>query len=168
VFKKKDSNKNEKNKKTSAEDKENCDKQLEELQERFLRVNADFQNYKNRIEQESLKWISGAQENVLIDFLSIVDDFDRAFAECEKHGIEKGDQIWLDGFKMISDSLYKLLEKYGVGEIEQSKEFNPEIHEAIAHIDSADHKSNELVDVTQKGFKRKDKVIRPSKVVVAK
>ena len=39
--------------------------------------------------------------NVLIDFLSIVDDFDRAFAECEKHGIEKGDQIWLDGFKMI-------------------------------------------------------------------
>ena len=158
-----------------AEKIENLEKQLEEckeqegqLKEKLLRSTADFHNYKNRTEQESLLWISKAKEGVLQDFLSIVDDFDRAFAECEKHGIKKEDQIWLDGFKLITKSLYKLLEKYHVTEIQDNKEFNPEVHEAVVQLDSDQHKSGEVVQVLQKGFMFQDKVLRPAKVSVAK
>ena len=145
-----------------------ANEELEVWKEKCVRVSADFQNFKNRSSQELIRWSSKAKEDVVKDVLLIVDDFDRAFSECEKHGIEKDDQIWLDGFKMIQKSLYKLLEKHDVEEVSQNDKFDPEIHEAISQVESDDHKSDEIVHVMQKGFSSKGKVLRPSKVVVAK
>ena len=152
-----------------------CEKECPKLdaveakwEEKYIRLNADFQNYKKRTEQESILWIRRSKEDVLQNVLNIVDDFDRAFSECEKHGVSDEDQIWLDGFKMTSKSLYKLLKKYDVRAIETDKGFDPEYHEAVAHIDSKDHKTGHIVHVMQKGFMIGKKVLRPAKVGVAK
>ena len=147
---------------------EGAKEELAQWKEKYLRANADFQNFKNRSSQEMARWASRAQEDVIKDILSIVDDFDRAFSECEKHGIEKEDQIWLDGFKMIQKSLYKLLEKYEVKEISQNEKFDPEFHEAVSQVESDKHKSGEVVHILQKGFIRNGQVLRPTKVAVAK
>ena len=166
--------KNEKDKKEREEtrgeksDLEKTKEELEQWKDKCVRISADFQNFKNRSSQELVRWASRAQEDVIKDILSIVDDFDRAFSECEKHGIEKKDQIWLDGFEMIQKSLYKLLEKYDVKEVSQNNKFDPEFHEAVSHIESDQHKSGEIVYIMQKGFICKGVVLRPSKVAVAK
>jgi len=165
------------NKKKSAEDNfsanenkalEVCKNQLDDVKGKLVRVSADLQNYKRRVEKEKIQWIQIAQSEIIADLLSVVDDFDRAMVEYEKKELPKELQSFLDGFVMISKSFYKLLEKYNVKEITENKQFDPTLHEAISQIDSPDHKTDEIVEVVQKGYMLKDKVLRPAKVVVAK
>jgi len=146
-----------------------CDcEQLQELKERFVRVNADLQNYRRRVEKEKTQWIKIAQSELLADLLSVVDDFDRALQEGKKENTPKEVSVFIDGFEMIYKSFYKFFDKYGVKEIPEVENFDPNLHEAISQIDSPDHKTGEIVQVLQKGFMLKDKVLRPAKVVVAK
>lgn len=147
-------------------DLENCMQELQEWKSRFVRVSADLENFRRRVEKERIDWMRVAQAEVLQDLLSVVDDFDRALQEGEKSDSDIAS--FLEGFSLISKSLYKLLEKYGVTEITEHKTFDPNLHEAIAQVDSPDHQSGEIVQVMQKGFMLKDKVLRPAKVTVAK
>ncbi|MFC1842161.1 nucleotide exchange factor GrpE [Candidatus Dependentiae bacterium] len=146
---------------------DSCKKELAETKENLIRVSADLQNFKRRVEKEKMQWISIAQSELIHDLLLIIDDFDRALKQEQKE-ISKEVQVFLDGFTMIHKSLYKFLEKNKVKEIAQVKTFDPEFHEAISQIDSPEHKSGEIIEVVQKGFVFKDKVLRPAKVVVAK
>ena len=145
-----------------------CKEQLNDTKGKLLRVSADLQNFKKRVEKEKIQWLHIAQAEIIVDLLNIVDDFDRAMVEYEKKEIPKESQVFLDGFVMISKSFYKLLEKYNVQEITENKLFDPTLHEAISQIESPDHKTDEIVDVIQKGFICKGKILRPAKVVVAK
>ena len=137
-----------------------CQTQVNEWKDRALRTAADYENFKKRSEKERLMWISSAQSSVLLDLISIVDDFDRAFAA---HANESR-----EGFELIYKSLQKILQKYGVQEIKELEHFDPAKHEAIMQVESADHKQGDIVQVLEKGYLFKGEVLRPAKVSVAK
>lgn len=145
-----------------------CKKELAEVQEKFMHVSADLANFKRRVEKERMMWIRNAQKEVLYDILSIVDDFDRAVIEHQKKERTPELETWLSGFEMIHNSLYEFLKKHGVTPIDNMKQFNPELHEAIAQVDSSEHTSGDIVELMQKGFMFHDQLLRPAKVVVAK
>ncbi len=148
-------------------DKDSCKKEVEQWKTQYLRATADLENYKRRIEKEQTNWCRRAQERVLLDLLRVVDDFDRAFAERQDQEPSEELKGWFEGFELIYKSLQKLLQHYEIHEIENMKEFDPHLHEAVAQIDSPDHESGEIVEVMQKGYIFKDDVLRPAKVVVA-
>jgi len=147
---------------------ENCNQELMQTKEQLVRVTADLQNFKKRVDKERVQWAYIAQSDLIQDILSIIDNFDRALAQKNQEDLSPELAAFLDGFAMISKSLYKFLEKYKVTEITQIKNFDPNFHEAISQIDFPDYTSGEIIEVIQKGFMFKDKVLRPAKVVVAK
>lgn len=138
-----------------------CLVQKDEWKDRCLRTAADFENYKKRAEKERSAWITSAQTSILSDLLNIVDDFDRAFAQA------KEDQS-IAGFALIHKEFHKFLDKHGISEIKETKQFDPNLHEAIMNVESADHESGSIVQVLQKGYMYKGQVLRPAKVSVAK
>jgi len=140
----------------------------ESWKEQLLRVSADFQNLKRRVEKEKLEWIKIAQVDVIKSFLSLVDDFDRAIESSERSSLSDEVKAWLEGFKMIRKNLSKKLSDLGVSEIDYGKEFDPHLHEALMQVSSKDHKSGEIVQVISPGYLFKDEVIRHAKVSVAK
>lgn len=156
--------------KKSEEQQENtlqaCQQELAEWKDKYLRLSADFQNYKRRQTQEQSSLRRMMQGKILFDLLRIVDDFDRALEEAKTEE-SSGLAAWLEGFSMIRKELYKLLDSYGVKEIETYDEFDPEIHEAVMQVDSEDHQSGSIVEVLEKGYMIDGQVLRPAKVSIA-
>jgi molecular chaperone GrpE len=145
-----------------------CQKELETWKDRSLRITAEFDNYKKRIEREKSSWIKMTQANFIQDILAIVDDFDRALEQAKKDPSHQEFEVWLRGFELTQKSLHKLLQKYDVQEITDHEIFNPQYHEAIMQVDSPEHISGAVVAVLQKGYTFKGEVLRPAKVSVAK
>ena len=141
--------------------------QKNEWRENFLRISADFENYKRRTSKEQGEWEKHIKADLLAPLLAVYDDFDRAISEQKKLNDEKL-STWLKGFEMIEKSFKNLLEKAGVEEIKTDIEFNPELHEAIMQINSDSHAEGEIVQTLQKGYKIKDRILRPAKVSLAK
>ncbi len=162
---------------------EACKAELATCKNNFLRTRADLENLSRRMEKERLQFVSVGQRAVLLDLLSVVDDFDRALAEHsaqpqflqtpeEKHAetdVAQDRQVWLAGFALIRSGLYKMLEKYGVKPMtaQQYAVFDPHLHEAIMQIKSETHQSGEIVQVLLAGFMFGDQVLRPAQVSVA-
>ncbi len=140
-------------------------KEFNELKDKYMRANAEFENIKKRMEKEKLNAMVYANENFAKDLLDILDALEAAVnVECQ-------DEISLkikEGVQNTLDLFLKKLEKHGVVLIDEEKEFDPNLHEAMFHVDSADHQKGEIVQVFQKGYKIIDRVIRPTKVSVAK
>jgi molecular chaperone GrpE len=145
-----------------------CQQELASLKDRFVRSNADFENYKRRQEKERLLWADAVQIAVLGDMLTAVDDVERANLQLQKQERTPELEAWLVGIDLISKSLAKVLAKYGVQEMSSYVDFDPELHEALAQVDSSSHTSGQIVEVLQKGFMYKDQVLRHAKVSVAK
>lgn len=144
-----------------------CRAQQDELKNKLMHVTADFDNYKKRIEKDRLALTTSAQTAIIADVLSIVNDFDRALAESQKQAVSEEQKAWLAGFELIKKSLYKLLNTYQVQEITQVTTFDPQLHEALMHVNSPEHKAGDIVQVLEKGFTMRGHVIRPAKVSVA-
>ncbi|ECH3940143.1 nucleotide exchange factor GrpE [Campylobacter jejuni] len=140
-------------------------KELEELKDKYMRANAEFENIKKRMEKEKLSAMAYANESFVKDLLDVLDALEAAVnVECQ-------DEISLkikEGVQNTLDLFLKKLEKHGVALIKNEKEFDPNLHEAMFHVDSENHQSGEVVQVLQKGYKIADRVIRPTKVSVAK
>jgi molecular chaperone GrpE len=134
----------------------------------FLRVTADYQNFKRRIEKERSEWMTAAQASVLKKILPIIDDFDRAIKSDQEGSITKEEQVWLEGFEMIRKKFMKTMADLGVEEISCEVPFDPEVHEALLSIESEDHKEGEIAQVLSKGYRFKDEVLVHAKVSVAK
>lgn len=145
-----------------------CQAELAALTEKFKYVSADFDNYRRRVEKEKIQWMQVAQAGLIKDVLPVLDDFERAVQQQNTQEISAHMREWLSGFEMIGSSLEKVLKAAGLQEITELEAFDPEIHEAVAHIESADHVSGSIVSVLQKGYRFKDQVIRPALVSVAK
>jgi molecular chaperone GrpE len=137
-----------------------CLLEKDEWKDRCLLTAADFENFKRRSEKERISWITNTQATILADVIGLVDDFERAFAQPADTSRE--------GFELIYKSLQKILNKYGVQEIKEITEFDPNLHEAIMQVESADHQSGQIVQVLQKGYRFKEQILRPAKVSVAK
>jgi len=137
-----------------------------ELNDRFLRLYSEFENYKKRTNKEKIDLIATASENVILGLLPIIDDFERAIQH--NQNIEDV-TILKEGFELIYSKLLVLLKRFAVEEIMALGEtFNTDLHEAITHLPALCEADKEkIMDVTQKGYKLKDKVIRFAKVVVA-
>lgn len=136
-----------------------------ELNDRFLRLYSEFDNYKKRVSKEKLDLISTASEKVFVNLLPIIDDFERAISANEK--VEDINAI-KEGFNLIYNKMLQLLKRFDVEEIAaKGEDFNTDFHEAVTHFPvEKEEDKGKVIDVTEKGYKIKDKVIRYSKVVV--
>ncbi len=137
-------------------------------EEQFLRVSADFQNFKRRTEKERLTWISETQVKVIDIFLPVLDELNLAIKAVETKEIPEDLKNWADGFKIIQKNLQKRLVDLGVKDIDCSGIFDPKYHEALIQVESSDHKSGEIVSVLAPGYMLNNEVIRHAKVSVAK
>lgn len=137
-----------------------------ELNDRFLRLYSEFDNYKKRTQKERFELIDTASERVILDILPVMDDFERAIAANEK--IEDISSV-KEGFELIYHKLLQILRKNGVEEVPAKGEpFDTDFHEAITHVPApTEEEKGRVVDVIQKGYKMGDKMIRYAKVIVA-
>ena len=135
-----------------------------ELHDKFLRLYSEFDNYKKRTQKEKLEIIETASERVIAEILPIVDDFERAIKANET---VNDVAILKEGFELIYSKLEKILQKNDVESIAAiGEDFDTDHHEAIAHVPAQDGEKGKVIDVTEKGYKMKNKVIRYAKVVV--
>ncbi len=133
----------------------------------FLRVSADLQNYQRRVEKQRAEWTAVAQESIILKLVPVIEDLDRALSSSIVSDQPAVVQ-WIDGLSVVQKNFKKALQELGVEEISASGVFNPELHEAVAQIDSVGHKSGQIIEVMSKGYRFKDKVIKYAQVVVAK
>lgn len=150
---------------------EKLQKQLEQLtkeKEEFLsgwqRAQADLANYKKEERERMQGLMEYMKEGFLFSLLEMVDNLDRA--ESELNGEEKESKV-VEGFLQIGKQLREFLKSHGIAEIEaQGKDFNPELHEAVATIEQG--KSGKVAEVLEKGYMVGDKLLRAAKVKVVK
>jgi molecular chaperone GrpE len=137
---------------------------LADFQDRYLRLSAEFDNYRKRTLKERVELVKTAGEDILKDLLPVIDDFDRALSMMNASG--SIDAI-LEGTNLIYNKFKSILETRGLTEINSvGADFDPDIHEAIAKIRGTDEQSGKIVDVTQKGYSLNGKIIRHPKVVI--
>jgi len=137
-------------------------KEDEELNAKYLRLAADFQNYKRRVEKERSDIYAYANEKLVVELLDVIDNFERAL----EHSGEN--ESFAEGMNMIFKQFKGVLEKSGVEEIIATGEpFDPNYHHAVLTGSSAEHESGNVIQVLQKGYLLNKKVIRPSMVKVA-
>lgn len=142
--------------------------QLAQVGERELRLRADFDNFRKRALRERQEAVRYGSQNLVKDLLSVVDNLERAIDHAQKS--EGGDlQSFLQGVELVKREFLGVLGNHGVAEIEAlGKLFDPALHEAMAQVPVADTEPNTVVDVLQKGYQLRDRLVRASRVVVAK
>lgn len=138
---------------------------LKKEKDNFLRLFAEFENYKKRTSKERIELYSTANKDVLTAMLPIMDDFERGLLEVEK----SAEPALLDGMKLIYNKFKNTLDQKGlkVMEVHQGDKFDPEIHEAISQIPSPSKKlKGKIIDVVEKGYELGETIIRFPKVVI--
>ena len=145
---------------TELEEKDNL---LKEKDERYLRMYAEFENYKKRTEKEKQNTLLYAKADVVEMLLPVIDSMENAI------GIDTQDQNLKQGIGLMFEQIKIFLEKNEVEEIGKvGEEFNPELHDAISIQEVENANSGEIISVFRKGYKIKDKIIRHAMVIVAK
>ena len=141
------------------------EEKLAELQDRYLRLSAEYDNFRKRTLKEKIDLLKSANENLLEAVLPVADDFDRAMQSVDE---AKDIKAVKEGLKLISGKFRGFLNQQGVKEIEAvNKAFDTDLHEAITKIPAPSKKlKGKVVDVIQKGYYLNEKVLRFSKVVI--
>jgi molecular chaperone GrpE len=141
------------------------EEKLAEMQDRYIRLSAEFDNYRKRTLREKIELSKYAAEELLLKIIPIMDDFDRALAHMET---ATDCAAMKDGIDLIYTKFSDFLKQYGIKEIESLNNlFNVDLHDAVAKVPvQEDEKKGKVVDVIQKGYYLQDKVLRHSKVVV--
>ena len=141
--------------------------QLKEEKDKFLRLFAEFENYKRRTAKERIELFSTASEEVMISLLPILDDFERASVEIEKDQ----ENETLKGVLLIKNKLFDSLKSKGLSlvDVKKGDEFNADDHEAVTQIPAPSKDMvGKIMDIIEKGYKLGEKVIRYPKVVIGK
>lgn len=138
----------------------------DEYLDKMLRVEADVQNVKKRMEKNQAEFFKFASEGLIKELLPILDDFKRANAAALKN---EDYPTLHKGVEMIIKRIEDILKAQGVVEIAaEGKMFDPYQHEAMMHVETSEHEDNIVVEEMQKGYKLNDRIIRPAMVKVAK
>jgi len=146
-------------------EEEKLRKEKDEINDKFLRLTAEFQNYKRRTEAEKKDIYAYANEKIILDLLAVTDNYDRALASLDKDV----DESLTKGIHMIYNQLLEILKKFGLEEIEAvDAEFDHNLHHAVMQEEVEGKEANIVVDVLQKGYTLNKKVIRASMVKVSK
>lgn len=139
--------------------------QAEELQQRLLRAQADFDNFRRRTVKEKEELAQYASSKLVTELLPVLDNFERALAAAQTGSEE---QSFVKGVDMIFRQLTQVLEQEGVKAMNAVGEpFNPEFHQAIMQVESEEHEEGIVVEEVQKGYMLKDRVLRPAMVKVS-
>ncbi|GDX52609.1 protein GrpE [Bacteroidota bacterium] len=140
---------------------------LEEMNDRYLRLVAEFDNFKKRNAKERLEWMKNAGQDIIQSILPTLDDFNRAIKQMET-SIDIASVK--DGVQLIHNKLKSTLELRGLKQLESiGQEFNPELHEAITEIPSpTEELKGKVVDEIESGYSLNDKMLRYAKVIVGK
>lgn len=146
--------------------KEDADK-AREYWDRCLRLQADFENTRKRLEKEKQDVIKFANEGIILELLNILDDLERTVELAQEQ--HQDISTFLKGVEMILAHLYEMLKEYGVKPIEaEGKPFDPNYHEALMQAESKDAPEHTVLEELQKGYLLNGRVIRTAKVKVAK
>lgn len=139
--------------------------QAEEWKNKYLYALAEIENMRKRAQKERSELLNFAAQNVLYDILEVADNFARAL---EADRAQTDPKIIVDGIEMIYKQLMQTLEKHHVRPIVTTgATFNPEVHEALQHMPTADAPPDTVVAELQRGYMLRDRVLRPARVVVA-
>lgn len=157
-------------KKSTSSKKTSIDKKLNELKEqnvelndKFLRLYSEFDNYRKRTIKEKIELQKSASRDLIEDLLPVLDDFERAMQAFK----ENDDSDVYKGIELIYNKLYNTLSQKGLKPMNSLEtDFNTDYHEAITKIEAGDEQKGKVVDVIQKGYLLNDKVLRFAKVVV--
>ena len=129
----------------------------------YLRLAADFDNYRKRVAREQVEWTSRANERLLNELLPVLDDLERALEAAAEHEEAKLEE----GVRLVHRSLLGLVERHGLSEIETEGAFDPHVHEALLAQPGEGAEEGAVLQVLQKGYRLGDKVLRPARVIVA-
>lgn len=144
----------------------NLKEEIKNLNEALLRNRADLENFKRRTQEERIKERKYAHQDLFEDLLEVISIFDSAVnVETDDPKLKK----FLIGFKMVNKNFNQILEKYGVKKIEAlNQKFNHNFHEAVEEVVNDDVEPGTIVNVQINGYCYKDRVLRPSRVIVSK
>jgi molecular chaperone GrpE len=149
----------------ALEEVENSE-ESEELKEKYLRLFAEFDNYKKRVVRERLDLLKSASQDTMTALLPVLDDFERAMKNAEALG--KQDDPVLEGLLLVYHKLSGILKHKGLTEMDSTgQDFDPEWHEALTEVPApTPDLKGKVLDTVEKGYKLNDKIIRYAKVVV--
>lgn len=149
------------------ETEEEIENELEDLNKQYLRLAADFDNYKRRVTKERADSVAYGNEELIKEMLNVLDNLQRALEHTEEQADAKP---VIDGVKLVQKQFLSTLEKFGVQPIDASpgSEFDPMLHQAIEHSVSNEISAGLVVSEMLPGYKLKERLLRPALVVVAK
>ncbi|MCT7562597.1 nucleotide exchange factor GrpE [Aliarcobacter butzleri] len=142
--------------------------ELKESEEKFLRAYADFENMKKRLEKEKYQAIDYASEKFAKDLLTPLDTLEMALnsAKADVDANELLEKL-KEGIELTLKNFITTFEKHNITKVETDGEFDPNVHNAVMQVDSAEHNSGQIVQELQKGYVLKDRLLRPSMVSIA-
>jgi molecular chaperone GrpE len=150
---------------TAAGDTSDLQRERDDFKDRWLRKTAEFDNYRKRIERERREQADQAVVDLLQELLLAVDDFDRALTV----DAGEGGNAYRKGIELIHGKLHDLLRKQGVKAIDAlGSDFDPNLHQAVIHEESPEHREGEVIGELRKGYMLHDRLLRPAMVKVAK
>ncbi len=142
---------------------------LKESEDKYFRVHADFENIKKRLEKEKYQAIEYASEKFAKDLLTPIDTLEMALA-AEKAAALSAEELLAklkEGVELTIKNFYTAFEKHDISVVETDGEFDPNYHNAVMRVDSDEVESGQIVQVMQKGYKLKDRLLRPAMVSIA-
>ena len=152
---------------TLEEQLEACRAEAEENRNQYLRSCADLENFRKRTQREKEDLSRFANEKILREMLPVVDNLGRAIEHAD--GEVEDTKSLIEGIQLTLDQFAKVLDQFGVKEVEAlGKPFDPDFHEAMGQIESAEHPANSVAQVFQKGYLLNERLLRPALVMIAK
>lgn len=143
---------------------------ISELEDKYLRANADFDNMKRRLEKEKMQAISYAHEVFARDLLPVIDSLEMAILAGNNTEVESAELLGKvqEGLGLTIEQFRKAFEKHGVELVDIEGTFDPNFHEAVMQLESEEKSSGEILQVFQKGYKIKERILRPAMVSIVK
>ncbi len=137
----------------------------ESLRDQFVRLQADFANFRNRTQRERIELYQRANEDLLLEILPVLDHYEMGLQTAEQHDADKA---VVDGFKLVYDQFQNLLNKFNLKPIEAvGEEFDPHKHEALTHMPSDEYAAETCSNQVRRGYMFGDKLLRAAQVVVS-
>ena len=147
---------------TAGDEPSMLDAAYKELEEKYMRAYADFENVKKRLEREKNQALEYAYEKIARDLLPVLDALDSAKEAAKEH------EAIAQGIMLTQESFLKALQKHGIESISTDGEFDPNLHECIMQVAKPEAQDGQIAQVMQRGYKYKERTLRPAMVAVVK
>lgn len=147
---------------TAGDEPSMLDAAYKELEEKYMRAYADFENVKKRLEREKNQALEYAYEKIARDLLPVLDALDSAKEAAKEH------EAIAQGIMLTQESFLKALQKHGIESISTDGEFDPNVHECIMQVNKPEAENGHIAQVMQRGYRYKERTLRPAMVAVVK